>query len=137
MIKLVPIFASLLIGTAFAQTPQDCYEAEMTQADMNRCAGEKNREMKALFARLIVDLKMLLPEEPIKHLLASQKYWEQLVREDCSIEAWYLDGGSARSMIIAGCYTEHTRIRIKMLAPLLCHPMKLTCDDKDKYEQNL
>jgi len=137
MMKLVPVFALLLTATAFAQAPQDCYEAEMTQADMNRCATETSTEMKALLAHLIVDLKILLPEEPEKHLLASQKLWEQLVREDCSIESWYLEGGSARSMIVARCYAEHARIRIKMLAPLLCHPMKSTCDDKDRYEQDL
>ena len=120
-----------------AEQKTDCYETAMTQSEINRCAGSKNQEAKELLEQLIQELKAVLPDKPEASLIKSQKAWSTVVENDCEIESWYVEGGSARPMVVAGCYAEHSRQRIKMLVPLLCHPMLSTCEAKAKYEQNL
>jgi uncharacterized protein YecT (DUF1311 family) len=137
MIKLLSILLAFISVSILAKSDQDCYETAMTQTAMNICAGSKNKEASLLLEGLINELKQVLPEKPEAHLISSQEAWLKVVENDCSIESWYVDGGSARPMIVAGCYAQHSKQRIKMLAPLLCHPMLSTCNAKEKYEKNL
>ena len=120
-----------------AENKTDCYETAMTQSEINRCTGFKNQEVKELLEQLIQELKTVLPDEPEANLIKSQEAWNTVVENDCEIESWYVEGGSARPMVVAGCYAEHSRQRVKMLIPLLCHPMLSTCEAKEKYEKNL
>ena len=137
MKRIIFIALAIFSLNGNAEEKTDCYEIAMTQSEINRCAGSKNQEVKELLEKLIQELKAVLPDKPEANLIKSQKAWSTVVENDCKIESWYVEGGTARPMVVAGCYAEHSRHRIKMLAPLLCHPMLSTCEAKVKYEYNL
>ncbi len=137
MIRNIFILLAFFSIGLHAEEDPDCLETAMTQTEINMCMGSKNQDVEELLAQLVTELKILLPEEPERNLDISQQAWATVVDNDCEIESWYVDGGSARPMVVAGCFAEHSRQRISMLLPLLCHPMQTTCEEKDKYESNL
>ena len=131
------LFLTLIVAFSANAQEEDCYETAMTQSEINRCAGQKNQEIQDLLDALLLELTETLPDEPEAHLVESQKAWATVVENDCEIQSWYVEGGSARPMVVASCYAAHSYQRIKMLLPLLCHPMFSVCEARTKYEQNL
>ena len=132
VIFVTTIFVSL---NAMAENMLDCTHAE-TQSQYTRCAKQSSLEHATMLEDLVIELKSVLPEKPEENLVESQLAWEKVVENDCLIESWYLEGGSARHMIVSKCFSQHTKMRIEMLAPLLCHPMKFECEAKLKYVKN-
>ena len=137
MNKILIIALVIFFQLFSAAEGEDCYETAMTQSAMNACARTEYHDASTILDELISELKETLPEEPEKKLISSQEAWDQVVKDDCEIESWYVDGGSARPMIVSGCFTSHAVARIRMLAPLLCHPMKSSCEAMEKYEEYL
>ncbi|MEH6627670.1 MAG: lysozyme inhibitor LprI family protein [Motiliproteus sp.] len=134
MKSLLALLLIITLNPAIAGDSQSCYDSAMAQSQLNRCAKLEMQEATATLNQLLTELKSTLPVKPEENLIAAQKAWDDLVTNDCSIESWYLEGGSARSMIVTRCHTNHSRQRIKLLSRLLCHPMKEECEAAEKYQ---
>ena len=137
MNRMLFLLTLIAIQPTIADEVEDCYQTAMTQMELNICAGNKNQEVEVLLEILLNELKDKLPPEPEKYLVKSQAAWLSVVENDCEIQSWLMDGGSARPMVVAGCYAMHSSERIKMLIPLLCPAMISTCPAKEKYGKAL
>ncbi len=128
------VILTLSLNVATAGEAATCYATAIAQAQLNHCAKLEKLEADAKLVQLINELNTLLPQKPEANLLAAQNAWGEMVAKDCAIESWYLEGGSARSMIVTTCYTTHTQQRIHALSKLLCHPMKGECEARERHQ---
>ncbi len=122
--KLLLIALFLFSNSTFAL---DCVYPQ-TQADMNQCAfAELERETKIInktYHEFIARLNPLQKQQFKKIQLAWIKYKDLL----CKFEASGVAGGSAYSMVLAGCLAEKTRQRNKEIEALnSCQEGDLSC----------
>ena len=105
----------------------DC-QSPQTQTDMNQCASfDLGRETKKI-NKTYNDLRAKLNSTQKQHLKEVQLAWIKFKDLACQFEASGVEGGSAHSMVVAGCLTEKTRQRNKELQVLgNCQEGDLSC----------
>ena len=105
----------------------DC-QSPQTQTDMNQCASfDLGRETKKI-NKTYNDLRAKLNSTQKQHLKEVQLAWNKFKDLACQFEASGVEGGSAHSMVVAGCLTEKTRQRNKELQVLgNCQEGDLSC----------
>ncbi len=107
--------ASLLAPAAQAEVPGECVSPQ-TQTDMNICAAREYEEADAALntawgpAR---DFAKAIGQGDA--LLAAQRAWLSYRDAACEVHSSPYEGGSIRPMIYAGCLTELTQARTRML----------------------
>lgn len=124
--RLVGVFLSGLCisSTALAL---DCQNPQ-TQTDMNQCASlDLDRETKTI-NKTYNDLRKKLNHSQKQQLKELQLAWIKFKDLACEFEASGVEGGSAHSMVMAGCLTEKTRQRNEELKVLgNCQEGDLSC----------
>ncbi len=112
----------------------DCTKTAITQRQMNQCLHKKNQKSQQMLDSLIAQLKERLPAAPEASLDKAQIAWQEMVENDCAIESWHADGGSASPMVAAACRNSHNRLRIDQIRVYFCHPMKANCKPSQQYQ---
>jgi len=105
----------------------DCQNPQ-TQTDMNQCASsDLDRETKKI-NKTYNDYRAKLNPTQKQQLKEMQLAWIKFKDLACQFEASGVEGGSAHSMVLAGCLTEKTRQRNKELEVLgNCQEGDLSC----------
>lgn len=105
----------------------DCQNPQ-TQTDMNQCASsDLDRETKKI-NKTYNDFRAKLNPTQKLQLKEVQLAWIKFKDLACQFEASGVKGGSAHSMVLAGCLTEKTRQRNKELEALgNCQEGDLSC----------
>ena len=117
--------SSLFVSSAALAV--DCQNPQ-TQIDMNRCAStDLDRETNKINKTYNVFRAKLNPAQK-QQLKEVQLAWIKFKDLACKFEASGVEGGSAHSMVLAGCLTEKTRQRNKELEALgNCQEGDLSC----------
>ena len=125
-VLLVCSFLSTLFGSSSALA-LDCQNPQ-TQTDMNQCASsDLDRETKKI-NKTYNDFKAKLNPTQKQQLKEVQLAWIKFKDLACQFEAFGVEGGSAHSMVLAGCLTEMTHQRNKELEALgNCQEGDLSC----------
>jgi uncharacterized protein YecT (DUF1311 family) len=105
----------------------DCQNPR-TQTDMNQCAyADLDRETKKI-NKTYNDYRAKLNPTQKQQLKEMQLAWIKFKDLACQFEASGVEGGSAHSMVLAGCLTEKTRQHNKELEVLgNCQEGDLSC----------
>lgn len=118
------LFSLSVSGFAFAL---DCKNPQ-TQIDMNQCASaDLDRETKKI-NKTYNNFRAKLNPTQKQQFKEVQLAWIKFKDLACQFEASGVEGGSAHSMVLAGCLTEKTRQRNKELEALAnCQEGDLSC----------
>ncbi|MGB4813272.1 MAG: lysozyme inhibitor LprI family protein [Methylophilaceae bacterium] len=105
----------------------DCQNPQ-TQTDMNQCAStDLDRETKRI-NKTYNNFRAKLNTTQKQQFKVVQLAWIKFKDLACKFEASGVEGGSAHSMVLAGCLTEKTRQRNKELETLgNCQEGDLSC----------
>ena len=117
--------SSLFVSSAALAV--DCQNPQ-TQIDMNQCAStDLDRETKKI-NKTYNNFRAKLNPTQKQQLKEVQLAWIKFKDLACKFEASGVEGGSAHSMVLAGCLTEKTRQRNKELEALgNCQEGDLSC----------
>jgi uncharacterized protein YecT (DUF1311 family) len=128
------LHAALLIGSFLSTLAVsdsalalDCQNPQ-TQTDMNQCASiDLDRETKKI-NKTYNDFRTKLNPTQKQQFKEVQFAWIKFKDLACQFEASGVEGGSAHSMVLAGCLAEKTRQRNKELEVLgKCEEGNLSC----------
>ena len=125
-ILLAYSFSSSFFVSSYALA-LDCQNPQ-TQTDMNQCAtANLDRETKKI-NKTYKDFRAKLNPTQKQQFKEVQLAWIKFKDLACQFEASGVEGGSAYSMVLAGCLTEKTRQRNKELEALgNCQEGDLSC----------
>ena len=124
MLKQVALILCLhTIGAAAAQAA-DCKSDNLSQTDMDVCAGEA---FKAADAQLNARYKKIVgcPKDAAEPLAEAQRAWIKFRDAECKFQGSAVEGGSAQPMVVAECLKTVTQQRSKDLN------YYLTCEEGD------
>jgi uncharacterized protein YecT (DUF1311 family) len=105
----------------------DC-KNPVTQTDLNRCSfATMEFEAKKVDAN-VNKYRAKLNAAQLRQFNEVQLAWVKFIDLSCKFETSGSTGGSAQSMVIAGCITEKSKLRNKELEALLnCQDGDLSC----------
>ena len=123
-LAMLLLLGGLVSSSALAS---DCRNPQ-TQTDMNQCASANlDKETKKISKTYNDFMTKLNPTEQ-QQFKAAQLAWIKFKDLTCRFEASGVEGGSAHSMVLAGCLSDRTRQRNKEIEALAnCQEGDLSC----------
>ena len=121
--------AVMLLANTGAQAAIDCKSSNLSQADMDMCAG---RDFTAADAKLNVLYKTMMAKYDAANqakLKTAEKAWLTYRDAECDYETNGTAGGTINPMMDTMCRTDKTEARIKELtAQVKCVEGDMSCN---------
>jgi uncharacterized protein YecT (DUF1311 family) len=126
----VGLSSALLISLGLLAMPlwaNDCANA-MDQASLNQCAATDYATQDKRLNQLYGDYRKRLDDGQKQQLKEVQLAWIKFRDLACAFESAAVAGGSAYPMVLKGCLTQKTAVRVKELEQLtVCEEGDLSC----------
>jgi len=119
-VALLLLIAWAVHANAQSSSPNPCWRAAQTQADLTRCASEDARGALERLEKLLGALRRALEPRAFPDFERAQAAWLDYAWAHCRWDGAAFDGGSMQSMVITGCLAAITEQRIATLKPYLC-----------------
>jgi uncharacterized protein YecT (DUF1311 family) len=103
------------------QISEDCVEP-ISQADMNRCAGQNQTREETRLKSKLQQMAANLEPAARQRFEAAQQAWQSYRLKQCSFEVASYEGGSMAPMVYATCMADLAQQRNKDLLAILNEP---------------